>query len=332
MKKMDLAREARKSIEAKHYRNAEGVFIGYKVEKGKRTKTLAVLVCVSRKLSESQLRPQDIVPKVVNVSGRTIKTDVIQTGKFKALTLIDDGRPVKPGYSVGHPDMTAGTLGFFAKRNGKTCLISNAHVLANVNKGKIGDPSYYPGPYDGGTKENTIAHLVATIPIEMLASDCFFANAYVNIFNSLAKFFKRKSRIPPPVREVTNQVDCAASEMIDGIEIDQNIPYIGKPIGIVEAELGMEVQKTGRTTEYTKGEVIGIEGAAQVSYGEHGVAVFEDQIMSDIPSAGGDSGSAVLHENKLVGLLFAGGAGTTIMNRMQTVFDELGLEEIGVIK
>lgn len=323
MKKMDLVREARKEVELKHYRNVEGVFIGYKVKRGKRTKTLAVLVCVSKKIAESQLLPQDIVPKTVNVSGRPVKTDIIQTGKFKALTLIDDGRPVRPGYSVGHPDVTAGTLGFFAKRNGKKCLVTNAHVGANTNKGKLGDSIWYPGPYDGGTEKNTIGHLVVTIPIEMMASNCPIARAVVNIFNSLAKLFKRKSRLLPPVRQVANHVDGCADELMPEIEIDEVIPYIGKPTGIVEAELGMKVQKTGRTSEYTKGEVTGVEGTVQVSYGEHGIAVFEDQIMSDILSEGGDSGSAVLHGTNLVGLLFAGGEGSTIMNRMQTVFDEL---------
>lgn len=323
MKKMDSVREARKSIELKHYRNVEGVFIGYKVKKGKRTRELAVLVYVGRKMAESQLLPQDIIPKTVNISRHNVKTDIIQSGKFKALALIDDGRPVKPGYSIGHPDITAGTLGFFAKRNGKKCLVTNAHVGANTNKGKLGDPIYYPGPHDGGTEKNTIGHLVVTIPIELIASNCPIARAVVNMFNFFAKAFKRKSRLLPPIRQITNQVDACADELIEGLEIDENIPNIGKPTGIVEAELGMGVQKTGRTSEYTEGEITGVEGTVQVSYGEHGIAVFEDQIISDIPSEGGDSGSAVLHGTNLVGLLFAGGQGITIMNRIQTVFDEL---------
>lgn len=322
MKKMDLVREARKAIELRHYHNVEGVFIGYKVKKGKRTKTLAVLVCVSKKLAESQLLPQDIIPKTVNISGQPVKTDIIQTGKFKALALIDDGRPVKPGYSVGHPDITAGTLGFFAKRNGKKCLVTNAHIGANTNKGKLGDPIYYPGPYDGGTEKNTIGHLVVTIPIEMVASNCPFFRAVVWSCNGLAKLFRRRSRLPSPIRQVANQVDACADELIEGLEIDENIPNIGKPTGIVEAELGMRLQATGRTTGYTQGEVIGTEGDVRVSY-EEGIAMYEDQILSDIHIEGGDSGSVALCGTKLVGLRFAGGEGVAIMNRIQTVFDEL---------
>jgi len=323
MKKTDLlVSEARKLVESKHYPNVEGVFKGYKVKDGKRTKTLAVLVCVSKKLSESQLHPQDIVPKVVNVSGRSVKTDIIQTGKFKALTLIDFDGPVKSGYSCGHPKVTAGSVGPFANRNGKRCLVTNAHVGANTNKGKIGDPLYYPGPYDGGKPENTISHLVATIPIEMMASNCPIAKAVVSMFNSFAKLLKRRSRLLPPIRQIVNQVDCCAHELMPEIEIDEVIPYIGKPTGIMEAELGMKLQALGRTTEYTQGEVIGTEGDVQVAY-EEGIAMYEDQILSDIRTEGGDSGSVVLCGTKLVGLRFAGGEGVAIMNRIQTVFDKL---------
>jgi len=328
MKKMDLVREARKEVASRHYRNVEGVFIGYKIKKGKRTKTLAVLVCVSKKIAESQLYTEDIIPKAVNVSGHNVKTDVIQSGKFKALALIDFDGPVKSGYSCGHPAISAGSVGPFANRNGKKCLVTNAHVGANTNKGKIGDPLYYPGPYDGGKPENTISHLVATIPIEMMASNCPFFRAVVWTCNGLAKFFRRQSRLPSPIRQIANQVDCCAHELMPEIEIDEVIPYIGKPTGIMEAELGMKLQALGRTTGYTQGEVIGTEGDVQVSY-EEGIAMYEDQILSDIRTDGGDSGSVALCGTKLVGLRFAGGEGIAIMNRIQTVFDELGLEKLG---
>jgi V8-like Glu-specific endopeptidase len=43
-------------------------------------------------------------------------------------------------------------------------------------------------------------------------------------------------------------------------------------------------------------------------------------------SQGGDSGSAVLDDqDKLVGLLFAGSDQTTIINRIEHVFDSLNL-------
>lgn len=335
MVKIDATREAKRIIEAKHYPNVTGTAIGFKVKGGKKTKQVAVIVYVKEKVPSVHLCNKNIIPGIVITSMGDVRTDVIQSGEFKALKsmleppLIDFGRPVKPGYSIGHRDITAGTLGLFASRNSKKCLVTNAHVGANTNDGKIGDSLYCPGPYDRGTEEDTIGHLVATVPIEMLLSTCPFAKFITKTLNKLSKWAGRKSRWPAPIAEVSNTVDCCTCELINGLEIDENIPNIGKPMGIVEAILGMKVQKTGRTTAYTAGEITGIEATITVSYGEQGTAIFEDQLVSDIGCDGGDSGSAVLDEqNNLVGLLFAGGSGITIMNRMQTVFDELGLDKI----
>ena len=90
------------------------------------------------------------------------------------------------------------------------------------------------------------------------------------------------------------------------------------------AALDMEVQKSGRTTEYTTGRIIQVDVTSRVSYGPNKVATFVDQLMAGAMSQGGDSGSAVLStDKKLVGLLFAGSTSTTIINPIQYVFDKL---------
>jgi len=331
MNELDSLRAAKKLIVSAKYPNVEGVSIGYKSQGGERTKEIAVVIYVSKKIPENELPTKHVIPRTINALGYKVKTDVLQS-KFSALALIDKEGPVKPGYSVSHPDVTGGTLSFFAVIDNQIVMVSandlmvsNAHILSNTNKGKIGDPIYYPGVVDGGTKENIVAYLAATIPIEMVESGCPIANLCVNGLNILAKLFGSKTTIPAPVREVFNRVDCAYARMVDGIEIDRNIYKIGEPVGIEEATLGMKVQKSGRTTEYTEGEIIGIEAAISVGYSQ-GTAWFDGQIISDIPSAGGDSGSAILtYDNNLVGLLFAGGEGITIMNPIEDVFRELGI-------
>jgi hypothetical protein len=56
------------------------------------------------------------------------------------------------------------------------------------------------------------------------------------------------------------------------------------------------------------------------------VAQFRDQLLAGPMSQGGDSGSAVLdNDRKIVGLLFAGSDQTTIINRIQNVFSLLGV-------
>jgi len=112
----------RKTVEAsrmKHTKelmckpNVVGVAMGYKVKGGKRTKHLSVVVFVEKKLGKLELNEGDIIPEYVD----EVKTDVIETGKFKALQLrTDKWRPAPGGVSIGHKDISAGTLGCLVER------------------------------------------------------------------------------------------------------------------------------------------------------------------------------------------------------------------------
>src|SRR5437899_12519168 len=63
-------------------------------------------------------------------------------------------------FSVGHPAITAGTIGARVRDAlGHVYILSNNHVLANSNGASIGDPEYQPGPFDGGTAADQIATL-----------------------------------------------------------------------------------------------------------------------------------------------------------------------------
>ena len=50
-------------------------------------------------------------------------------------------RPIYGGLSVGHKDVTAGTLSLVVrdKDTKESLILSNCHILANLNKGKRGD-------------------------------------------------------------------------------------------------------------------------------------------------------------------------------------------------
>jgi hypothetical protein len=108
------------------------------------------------------------------------------------------------------------------------------------------------------------------------------------------------------------------------------VPSIGEPAGIRDFQLGDRVQKTGRTTEHTRGFVEVVGSQTQVDYGTSGTATFDDQLViradSGEFSAPGDSGSAVFGEDAFLGgLLFAGGEGITIVNRISHVVSLLGV-------
>jgi hypothetical protein len=69
-----------------------------------------------------------------------------------------------------------------------------------------------------------------------------------------------------------------------------------------------------------------VDVTVNVQYGPGQTAQFSDQLLAGPMSQGGDSGSAVLdNNNRLIGLLFAGSENSTIINRIEHVFSELGL-------
>jgi hypothetical protein len=121
-----------------------------------------------------------------------------------------------------------------------------------------------------------------------------------------------------------NLVDCAIAQPNNPADVTNTILGIGAIAGIADATLGMSLKKSGRTTGVTTGSVLQIDVTANVSYGTNKVATFVDQFMAGAMSEGGDSGSAVLNDqNQIVGLLFAGSTNSTIINRIQNVFQAL---------
>lgn len=97
-----------------------------------------------------------------------------------------------------------------------------------------------------------------------------------------------------------------------------------------DINVGLQVQKSGRTTGHTTGRVVGIGATVHVGY-DHGTAKFIRQVIiegdSGQFSGPGDSGSLICDmQNRPVGLLFAGGGGQTIANVVEQVVEHLRLE------
>ena len=193
-------------------------------------------------------------------------------------------RPLRIGVSVGHMDVTAGTLGCFVARNGtsQVLILSNNHVLANEDQAKPEDPILQSGPTDGGTN-----------PHDMVA----------RLFRSIR--FKKRS----------NRVDAAVAALTDGIAHDPTeLKGLGKLSGVrtEPLDVGDEVFKVGRTTGLTRGRISAIEiDDVSVEYGT-GIFDFDGQVEIESRdrtpfSLGGDSGSLIVDGNhRAVGLLFAG--------------------------
>jgi len=308
-------------------KNVVACGVGFKETERGITDEPCVVVSVAKKMPEAQLSPADIVPKKLG----EVKTDVVETGVIRALQgHTDRWRPAPGGVSIGHIDITAGTLGCLVIKDSQLFILSNNHVLANTNAAKKGDPIIQPGRDDGGALDDQIATLEDFIPINFGEEPptCPIATGTESFLNWLAKLVGSSHRVMDfqevPAR---NLVDAAIARPLSDDLVEKRILEIVVPQGSREATLGTQVKKSGRTTGFTTGEIIQIDVTAQVSYGAGKDAVFEDQLMAGAMSQGGDSGSAVLdEEDYVVGLLFAGSDTTTVINPIQFVLDALNVE------
>lgn len=305
--------------------NVVATGIGYKITEGKPTTELSIICSVESKKTKQALSQRELIPSQM----QNIPTDVYPTGIIHALQQpTDKFRPAPGGVSIGHFQITAGTLGFLVKKNGKLFILSNNHVLANSNDASVGDAILQLGPADGGSSaQDLIARLSEFVPIEFDqgSTPCSIGNATAAILNGLAKLLGSQTRLQPMrAAAADNLVDCAIAEPISESDVKNEILNIGALGGTATGTLGMSIKKSGRTTGFTTGSILQIDVTSRVSYGSNKVATFVDQLMAGAMSQGGDSGSAVLSEdNKLVGLLFAGSTNSTIINRIENVFQAL---------
>lgn len=328
-----LSRHRNKLLSMK---NVIGVGIGYKEAMAASTgeaPKLGVVVFVKHKLPESELEVQNIVPK--DLDG--VVTDVIEVGDLRLLSRTDGASPAQPGVSIGHYKITAGTFGAVVKdrKTGEPLILSNNHVLANGsngkdNRAKMGDPILLPGPHDGGTLEKSvIGRLHKFQPVQKVytQSTCakaaavqFWANAMMKVMAPAYKVkFLRQSEAP-------NTIDAALAKPTDPSKLNSRILEVGDIKGVAEAEVGMNVIKSGRTTGVTTGTIKAVHATVQVDMGDGEEAVFSDQIIATPMSQGGDSGALVLDEkHRAIGLLFAGSDKTTVFNRIQNVMDQLDI-------
>lgn len=310
--------------------NVVATGIGYKISNGEKTDELAIICSVDTKKPLSKLSAADQIPFQLN----GITTDVVSTGPITVFqNRMGRFRPAPGGVSIGHYQITAGTLGCLVQKNGVQYILSNNHVLANSNEASAGDSILQPGPHDGGQRPgDEIAKLSEFIPIRFESdgngeAPCPLAGAVTTSLNKLASAIGSKTRLRQyRITAENNKVDCAIAEPNNPDNVSNDILEIGSINNIAEGVLGMDIKKSGRTTGLTEGTIEQVDVTARVNFGANKVAVFEDQLLAGSMSQGGDSGSAVLDEdNNLIGLLFAGSSSTTIINRIQNVFSALNV-------
>jgi hypothetical protein len=304
----------------------QGVGIGQKVTEGQPTGDLALRVYVDRKRPKATI--DNPVPDEVEVGDlRGVVTDVIAIGRVEAELFPDRTRPYMPGCGIGHPKVSAGTLGAFVRRSGgngghgshgsngngsngsngsnELFALSNAHVLADDGLAAKGDPVLQPAADDGGRDAtDTVALLEDFVPFEF--GDTGFPNV----------------------------VDAAIAR-IGTEQIDLAIRLLGRPPAGITTNVrrGMRVHKVGRTTDLTTGIVQDVHLRLSMTYqrtaNDRGRVGFRDQVLCTRFTEGGDSGSLVLSSsNRAVGLHFAGSPSASVFNRIGHVLETLNVDLI----
>lgn len=217
-------------------------------------------------------------------------------------------RPLYAGISIGNAG-NAGTLGAVVFKDGFPSILSNNHVLIIDQDQALNIRQ--PGSVDGGTLSDTVGR----------------ANWWV--------------KVDP---ELDNFVDAGLAKLDDDVLFSKEILDIGRyDPNIAAPEIGMDVQKSGRTTGHVSGkiEAIGVSVAVQDGRfidqdGNPRLLLFKNLVAlaPGIMIQSGDSGSVIWTKPesglpKPVALAFASSDKIAFAAPMSTVKSRLGFSFSG---
>ena len=289
--------------------NIVGAAFGRRVAHGEMTDEPALVVFVARKVSRDYLPLSRLLPRRMYIGGDYVEVDVVETGPLYPLTFNGRERPATLGISIGNAnEASAGTLGAVVIDNTdkSQCILSNNHVMARENAAALGEMIVQPGVFDAGSSPaDDIATLKRFVTINATGNtvDCAIAEilkgAVINqVHNNIIPV---ASSDHPAVgllfagscnRMIMNPIANVLSQL------NISFPNAGST---ANAEIGMNVEKVGRTTEYTTSTIMEIDATVTLAY-NFGNATFDNQITTAWMDSAGDSGS----------LVYKGGAGGSV--------------------
>jgi len=332
VKKVEDAIKALKSVRRDWLRRdgCTAVDVGFKIKDRKVTDDLALRFHVRRKLPMADLAgheavgakgankiagfPIDVIEAEYGCNDQPIRTPaLLEPEAADRRSRLD---PLVGGVSCGNSLLGgAGTIGaiVFDKATGGACILSNWHVLAGRRAAVVGETILQPGTLDGGGAGDHVG--------------------------TLLRF------------RLDRDMDAALARLSNERERSRDLLELEPLRGIEEPELGMRVEKSGRTTAVTRGIIDGVAMTVSIDYrGDTGVQTLDDQIRivprppwpaeEDEISSGGDSGSVWINEGtrRAVGLHFAGETSPApsdehaIANKMSVVADGLNFSVLPLFR
>ena len=295
-------------------RVVEDIALGVSDETDGGNAKLAILVQDRNKVKST------VVEEIVSAAKG--EAEVLYIGRQKPLWTTGRNDPIRLGCSISPTTVKyAGTLGCFCRDNlsGQAGILSNNHVLADVNGAAIGTTIMQPGARDGGRpKKDVIAALQRFVPIQFGG----FPNRVDAAFATLAAHGRAEDRAT-----------------LFGSADEPEAMLTLRPGSPIDPVPGMPVFKTGRTTRHTRGRVLAVNVNNYLVDVGVGVARFDGQVVIETTAPPqpfgrpGDSGSLIVDQDgRPVGLLFAGSAsggagnvGITGANPISSVTAQLGV-------
>lgn len=282
--------------------NVAGLAYGRRVVGGIRTDEPSVVVYVLRKVPAQFLPTTRLLPRRLYFGRDFVDVDVVETGPFYAHSFTARERPAPNGVSVGHVNVTAGTLGSLVIDNtdGTLNILSNNHVLADVNNGSISDALVQPGTADGGVAPaDTIATLKRFVALSGTTNTVDAAIGEVLNREDVIDQVK-DDLIPVATRDhpaigllFAGSCNRTLINPIDAVLTQLDVRFLAGAGVTAAVDIGSDVEKVGRTTEYTTSTVTEIDVSVNVGYGPGVSFGFEGQIATAHMSEPGDSGSVV---------------------------------------
>ncbi|MEW5684223.1 MAG: hypothetical protein AB1942_04825 [Pseudomonadota bacterium] len=227
-----------------------------------------------------------------------------EVGDIVAASYRSRNRPVYCGVSIAPCGVGySGTLGCLVESDGVEYMLSNNHVLANANTAPIGTMISQQSGQDGGAcPADEIGALSAFVPLN----------------------FGGSTTVDAAIATIAREVTVSPQIQRDNSAVQRLVLPVRPP------SLNLDVQKSGRTTGHTHGQVNAIGVTLSVRYGGQSSTfsnVFTTTTAGGNFGLGGDSGSLITTDplNEPVGLLFAVDARQrfTYGHRMSDVLTEL---------
>ena len=267
---------------AVHVPDIQGVDFGVLYRNDRvRSKRHGIRFHIRKKLPLNELSAANLLPEKID----GIPCDVIEAAYEPHASPTEAADPIRPGVSIGNvARQSTGTLGAVVRDtdSGRSCALSNWHVLSGSTQAAEGDSISQPGPrHLGNRPPRPVAQLLRWT-------------------------------------DLSHGIDAALAVLDPALALDR-LPFgfTLAALGTAEPEVGMRVIKSGVVTGVTHGLIDGIEGSFPMDYAAFGDTrrwmdgvrlIVDPASPAGEISLAGDSGSVWIDvaTNLAVGLHFAG--------------------------